>query len=746
MAQAHGIYSRYADIEQDQDIGSSHSNLNPIEPLSPFLENDADNSIKSTARKRWFTALFAPVRRTFAPVRLSLRRTFHGKSWRFGLFAGVYSSLLVLVGNTVVFLVGCFYHGGYIDGIATLAQGDIHDMERISTLYHVLINVCSTILLTSSNYTMQLLCAPTRQEVDDAHMQGRWMDIGLMSFSNLRRIGRRRAVLWGVLGFSSIPLHLLFNSAIFQSNTKQDYRVDLVNGTDTGSDSAGWKVLENSAWSRIYSTGYVAGYGDLRLVVHNASFDVKLSPDWEVSLHKPDPFRPDSRCTWKSWLADTPMAGFQIQLNASTGAVEPADDGSAYRLVVNMSSPYPQDLNKSALVLPHLKWPQFDPINTSLVSTSIKLCPDLTWMAFYPYQIDHGLAQPIPYASKVLMALPFILVVIVANAMKTVAIISALKICSTGHIITIGDAVASFLERPDKSLAGKCTLSKKKLVRAYDQTNVYTKPWRFSEKLIISVIGGEHRSSTIVLSIAVVVTVTFFGIAIGSSPLGNWGTSSRLIIAWTATAPSAGGVLRNAWLANMPQFLLSMVYFAMNRVCTSICCAHEWNNYALHRKGLRVTSAPRGDQKSTHFLHLPYRWAIPLTVTQGFLHWLLSQSLFLVRVDERDKSGVLYDSSVCACGYSTRSLAVFTVVFLLLVFAVLYAILRADLKVYIPPAQHCSAVISAACHPPVGDADAALKRVRWGVVRRREEEETGTQHCSFTSWDVEMPRDGVVYT
>lgn len=85
-------------------------------------------------------------------------------------------------------------------------------------------------------------------------------------------------------------------------------------------------------------------------------------------------------------------------------------------------------------------------------------------------------------------------------------------------------------------------------------------------------------------------------------------------------------------------------------------------------------------------------------------------------------------------------LAVFTVGFLL-IFAVLYAILRSDLQVYIPPAQHCRAAISVACHPPVDDEDAGLKRVRWGMVRRE-----GVQHCSFTSWDVEMPRDGGVYT
>jgi len=106
-------------------------------------------------------------------------------------------------------VIGCFVNGGYVEGIATIAQGNIQDMERISTIYHVFINVFSTVLLTSSNYTMQLLCAPTRIEVDDAHRRGQWMDIGLMSLYNLRHINKRRVMLWAALAFSSIPLHLL---------------------------------------------------------------------------------------------------------------------------------------------------------------------------------------------------------------------------------------------------------------------------------------------------------------------------------------------------------------------------------------------------------------------------------------------------------------------------------------------------------------------------------------------------------
>jgi hypothetical protein len=239
-----------------------------------------------------------------------------------------------------------------------------------------------------------------------------------------------------------------------------------------------------------------------------------------------------------------------------------------------------------------------------------------------------------------------------------------------------------------------------------------------------------------------VVTLFAFAFAVGRGDLGAWGTSSSLIITATESTPTAGGVLKNAFLANLPQFVLSVVYFMINRICTSICSAQEWNDYAIHRKGLRVTETPRGSQRSTHFLQLPYRWAIPLTIAQGFLHWLLSQSVFLVRADMRNREGVLYPTSICACGYSPLSLAMFTLVFLGLISTIIFLVLRYSMEVYLPPVQHCSAVISAACHPPSDDQNANIRKVQWGVVSMPG---SIVEHCTFTSQEVSLPKDGTRY-
>ncbi|KAG9188427.1 hypothetical protein G6011_02350 [Alternaria panax] len=73
---------------------------------------------------------------------------------------------------------------------------------------------------------------------------------------------------------------------------------------------------------------------------------------------------------------------------------------------------------------------------------------------------------------------------------------------------------------------------------------------------------------------------------------------------------------------------------------------------AVARKSLRVTR-PVADQRDTYSLQLPYHWSLPLTVASSGMHWLLSQRIFIVRIDTYDLNGDLNcDSSKAAIGFS----------------------------------------------------------------------------------------------
>lgn len=220
------------------------------------------------------------------------------------------------------------------------------------------------------------------------------------------------------------------------------------------------------------------------------------------------------------------------------------------------------------------------------------------------------------------------------------------------------------------------------------------------------------------------------------SMMKSWGTASENIL------PFAGSVLLNAWIVNSPQIVLSFCYLGLNSICTAVSSAEEWNNLARSRRGLRVTQ-PKGEQRSTYFLQLPYKWAIPLVSISGALHWLLSQSFFLVRLDMIDRNGNTVPSeSKSACGFSPLSLLIFFIVALILVCVVGYAGLR-HFQQRMPTAASCSLVISAACHPPKKDDSIQLKKVKWGVVEQGEGQNFG--HCCISSERVKKPEVGKTY-
>jgi hypothetical protein len=133
----------------------------------------------------------------------------HFKGWRFGILTGSVLASLILAINVAATIYGGVRPVRNDNGKKVIFEGNCEQVRKINTTVHVWINILSTLLLSASNYAMQCLSAPTRQEVDAAHEKRHWLDIGVLSTRNIRRISVKRAFLWAVLGLSSMPLHLL---------------------------------------------------------------------------------------------------------------------------------------------------------------------------------------------------------------------------------------------------------------------------------------------------------------------------------------------------------------------------------------------------------------------------------------------------------------------------------------------------------------------------------------------------------
>ena len=206
------------------------------------------------------------------------------------------------------------------------------------------------------------------------------------------------------------------------------------------------------------------------------------------------------------------------------------------------------------------------------------------------------------------------------------------------------------------------------------------------------------------------------------------------------------GVMFTTLIAKSSQIILSFLYFTYNGIFTCMLLAKEWSAYSSKRRFLRVTT-PTGGQRSTYRLQLPYRYGVPLLVGSGILHWCVSQSIFLARINFIDSDGQERDDwAISTCGYSPMAL-IFIIIFGSIV--VLVGIINGCRKVRVdmPLAGSCSAAISAAYHPPKPDVDASSKRVMWGVVADEfsSDADRHVGHCSFTSLAVKAPVVGKRY-
>ena len=177
--------------------------------------------------------------------------------------------------------------------------------------------------------------------------------------------------------------------------------------------------------------------------------------------------------------------------------------------------------------------------------------------------------------------------------------------------------------------------------------------------------------------------------------------------------------------------------------------ADEWNGFVKERKTLRLSS-PRGIQRSSYFLSLPYRFSLPLMFASVTMHWLISQSVFVIQsigvvYGTSFYRSPVYDSSLV--GWSSIAMVYSLVVGLVMVVALVaigslnkYRPLERDKSpgtgaqsYTMPLVCSCSAAISAACHRSDEDFQSHLLPVRWGYDKQ-------DNWCFTTSREVSYPK------
>jgi hypothetical protein len=201
------------------------------------------------------------------------------------------------------------------------------------------------------------------------------------------------------------------------------------------------------------------------------------------------------------------------------------------------------------------------------------------------------------------------------------------------------------------------------------------------------------------------------------------------------------GFLRQVLLVNTPQLLLSYMYFAYNGLFTEMHAAEEWSGFATNRKSLRVSN-PAAGQRSTYWLSLPWAYSVPLITVSSLLHWLVSRSLYLIRINVMGPDGQLMpDRGISACGYSVLMM-IFAMAVLVIMSATVVVCSLRRINAAIPLIGTASVAISAVCHHPNDAKTEACKPLLWGVTKRPED---GQPHCALSSDEVESPIPGQQY-
>ena len=243
----------------------------PSASISTFNPAEAA-STKSTTSLLQSTHPYdsSPATPRYVGRRSKKRKGLHFNGWRVGVSwcAGAATTVLLI---NIIWTIWASAVYGVKNGLGTMQDGSCQEAKKLSLWLHFAINFLSTTLLAASNYCMQCLAAPTREEIDKAHRKCKWLDIGVPSVRNLFYIAKTRRLLWWLLAISGIPLHLLYNSAVFSTLGANPYSaygvsVELANAPidDVNKKMADEHLIKYAdfrSWEKLSNKDCIRGYG-----------------------------------------------------------------------------------------------------------------------------------------------------------------------------------------------------------------------------------------------------------------------------------------------------------------------------------------------------------------------------------------------------------------------------------------------------------------------------------------------------
>ena len=587
------------------------------------------------------------------------------------------------------------------------------------TCLNLIVNVLSTLLLGASNSCAQLLSAPERKDVDKAHTSGTWLDIGVPSVKNLRHISSDKRVLWFFLFATSLPIHMLFNSVVFSEISANDYVALIV--TEDFVHGGFWNETDAIAQND-YLWASEQMISDLQLKAQNGTLE-RLENKECLQAYGISKLE----STWSNVLVVTNIT-LQNTYIAAVSHTANQDD-------ISWVCPNGNPCDVRGLAGNMSTW-QLGGFRTDAADDAPTINPT----------VEYCLATPFPPQCKVKASPPLLLAVIVCNIIKLACLIHVLCQRSFEPLVTIGDAIDSFLKRPD-SMSENFRTASIWTGHKFEDANTLSRSVSRPKVLRWGMTSGSTRWVAC-LALCLIIWICGFCLLLAaksSSENSLWQQGMGSIDATRLVYPTIDAPLfTNVLIANAPQILVSLTYLFYNNMFTCMLLGHEISMFAAKRKPLRTT-ATAGQQKSTYFLQLPFRFSIPLMASMATLHWLISRSIFLVQLTVYDISGGINPSaSIHACGYAGQPI-ILTLILGGLMVMVLGGFALRKVTPGIPIMGSSSMAISAACHANPQETKPELLPLMYGVIPGRGLDEQGREYVGFSSREVQPLVPGVEY-
>lgn len=618
------------------------------------------------------------------------RRLFTG--WRLGVVLNAVLAFVILVISFV-----CLVYGGtavaILVGDTDLFTGSCEDVTSLDWRLHALINVLVVILIVGANYVFQALSSPTRSEIGRAHEEKRWLEVGVPSMRNFRHIGKGRAILASILLAVAVLTQVIYNSVIFTTQSGLSYNLVAVtpsfltgssfsNGTDNNAGGLSRNellALQNLAGRKELTNLTSSECVDLFSGVFNTDFQ-------NVLLVVNSPNSGNS-------LVETAQAGINLQTgNNMSTTISNAQiffDGAVVQFCLAQRSEETQE------------------------TCTLQL---------------NGI---------------LLVVVVGLNLITLIATAATLLLRRFEPLVTLGDAIVSFLRDPDPSTRKNCLLSKKNLrtgLGGWGFTDgKYWVPARdhfwFRSPSLPNWLGMAFWWLACLIFTAGVLALTVASQP-STHPLSPFGVASphsTYLLQTSAASSIPAGSL--AIVTSLPQILLAGLYFATNTLLTAYFLSRESSLHAVlahnSHRALRVSSDPEGHQTTSLYMTLPRPASWGLAVYFAAMGFVMSQACFVVSLtssgspDPSDPDAS--PQHLLGVGFSGVALAILLAMLIVLFLAVVVpgflrapAVTMADGRTVGNPlvfeGGSCSAVVSARCHRVPHEADVYRQPVAWGVV------------------------------